>query len=252
MAVNAYVLPHPGGAVGVVFWDVRPAPRRAGAGGAPDAQPGAAGGDEFAVYAPRVTVPGAPGVSPGEVAELQAHYVASLGGALSEADRAAAVAPPLALWWLAGVAAAALLAARALEYGPAYTWLALVAAVSALPVGALGARRLGARRARLARRLARRASALQPVAGAEPRLQERLDALWQAGRRLRGAEGDQLRQLEAWCREHAWRQAERFYADQRRRRAAGGAPAGAPLARLRAGLRLDGNSPYSLMEMRDW
>jgi hypothetical protein len=253
MAINAFVLPHPGGSLGVVFWDARPSARRSGRPG----QANLAGPTASTVEADQLAVYGPGNLSPGEIAELQAHYVASLGGAMREADQTAAVARAQAIWWVGGTIAAIVLAVRALEFGLGYAWLALAAAITALPLGVAAGWPFRSRRAALARRLARRAAALEPVAGTEPRQQERLEALWQMSRRLRGPAGTQLRELERWCREHAWAQAAQLYAD-RGRQSVGGAPAGGGPGQQRTrtlfGRRAAGDrSPsYSVLEMRAW
>jgi hypothetical protein len=253
MAVEAFVLPFPGRSVGVVFWEPRRAARAAPATSGRRGQPSEP--DEFRVYAPGP-------LSPGEIAELQARYVASLGEALGQADRWAAAAAPHILWWVGGLLATALLVLRALEYGPpflGYAWLALAAGATALPVATTAVDGpdgvpwpLRSRRVALARRLARRAGALAPVPGAEPRRQERVAGIWQVGRRLRGPEQEQLRELEHHCREHAWRQAAEFYAAQRRLRAL--RVPGGVRGRLLGRVPRPGGSrtAYAAMEMRVW
>jgi hypothetical protein len=194
------------------------------------------------------------------VAVLQASYVASLGRVLQEGGHVLAAGGTLFWWWVAGVVAAGLLALRALEYGPGYSWLFLVAALTALPVsGSVGpALPWGGRRLGLARRLTRRAARLVPAIGVDPRAQERLEGVWRLARRLQGPPAQQLQELESYCRDQAWRQAAGFYAD--RRAALGGAPARrgrfSPgwLVRLRAWLSglAPGRPPYAVAEMRAW
>src|SRR5687768_6977697 len=99
MTVNAFVLPYPGRSAGVVFWAARAEPRQAG---------GAATADELAVYAPG-------DLSPGELAELHAQYIASLGDAMRIADRGESMRRPLAIWWIAGIAATLLVATQFAE-----------------------------------------------------------------------------------------------------------------------------------------
>jgi hypothetical protein len=269
MIVEAYVLPYLGRSAGVVFWEARAAPRgaspprgtsRAASGGASGARARAAEPDTLAVYAPGE-------VSPGEVATLQSAYVASLGRALREGGHVLAAGGTLFWWWVGGAVATFLLAARALEFGPGFAWLFLVAALTTLPAGAAGvAWPLGGRRLALARRLARRAARLVPGRGPDPRAQERVEGLWRLAGRLQGAPGQQLLELEGYCREQAWRQGARFYAE---RRAALGAPPGAApgrppgsrrslvpswwprLRRWLGGLGPD-HPPYAVTEMRAW
>src|SRR5262245_11638897 len=179
MIVEAYVLPYLGRSAGVVFWEGRrgrsrgaSGPAAGGAGGAaPAARPGSgsrpSGRGEARAMEPDTLAVYAPGeVTPGEVAALQASYVASLGRVLPEGGHVLAAGGTLVWWWVAGVVAAGLLALRALEYGPGYAWLFLVAALTALPVsGSVGlALPWGGRRLGLARRLARRAARLVPAA----------------------------------------------------------------------------------------
>jgi hypothetical protein len=194
------------------------------------------------------------------VAALQASYVASLGRVLQEGGHVLAAGGTLLWWWVAGAIAAGLLALRALEYGPGYAWLFLAAALTALPVsGTVGAAwPWGGRRLGLARRLARRAGRLVPAAGTDPRAQERLEGAWRLARRLQGPPAQQLQELESYCREQAWRQAARFYAD--RRVAFGVAPSRRGrfwpgwLVRLRAWLGglVPERPPYAVAEMRAW
>ncbi|MGH2368731.1 MAG: hypothetical protein ACRDI2_11090, partial [Chloroflexota bacterium] len=194
MVIEAFVLPYLGQSTGVVFWEPRRtssapsrgAPSRGGNADRRLAQP-----DEFAVYAPGE-------LSLGEIAELQARYMASLGRALREGARLPAAGWSLRWWWLAGVVAAALLTLRTLEFGPGYAWLALAAAVTALPLGTGGSWLVRPPRVAVARRLARRAPLLSPSVGADPRSQERLAGLWRVARRLQGPPGQQLRELEAY------------------------------------------------------
>ena len=253
MIVEAYVLPYLGRSAGVVFWEGRRPPRPAGARGVRAAR-GVVEPDTLAVYAPGE-------LSPGEVATLRASYVASLGRALRQRGQAIAAGGTLFWWWLLGLLATVLLTLRALGPGPGYAWLALVAALTALPVCAAGvAWPLRGGRAGLAGRLARRAARLAPARGSDPRAQERVEGLWRLARRLEGAPGQQLQELEGYCREQAWRQGARFYAD--RRAALGGGEGAAQrrritprwLTRLRAWLSglAPEHPPYAVAEMRAW
>ena len=197
------------------------------------------------------------------MATLQTAYVASLGRTLREGGHALGAGGTLFWWWVGGAVATVLLAARALEFGPGFAWLFLVAALSTLPAGVAGvAWPLGGRRLALARRLARRASRLVPERGPDPRAQERVEGLWRLAGRLQGSPAQQLLELEGYCREQAWRQGARFYAD--RRAALGGATgrsAGARrslvpswwprLRRWLGGLGPD-HPPYAVAEMRAW
>ncbi len=256
MVIEAFVLPYLGRSAGVVFWE----PRRGGAargrltpGGRRAEDPGPAEADALTVYAPGE-------LSPGELAELQGSYVASLGQALREAGAARAGGGPLRWWWLGGLSAAAALALRALEFAPGYAWLALVVAVTALPRGTAGvAWPTGRGRVALARRLTRRAARLVPAGGADPRAQERLDGLWRLARRLQGPPGQQLRELEAYCREQAWLQGAQFYGDELSRLGAFSdqdAPRrpgwGCLLALWRGGPGPRRAAPYAVTEMRAW
>jgi hypothetical protein len=265
MVIEAFVLPYLGRSVGVVFWEPRRAVGRRpagpvgdGPGSAPGAGRRAAGSepDTFAVY-------GTGELSPGEVAELEACYVASLGGALREGAYVLSAGWLLFWWWLIGGVAALILGLGALEVGPGYAWIALAAAATALPAGAAGvAWPVRGRRLTTAQRLARRAPWLVPARGADPRAQERLDGLWRIARRLQGPASTQLRELEAYCREQAWRPAARFYADQQARLAPAATtgrvgrlvPGGAWRARLWAWLRglISTRPPYAVLEMRSW
>ena len=244
MAIEAFVLPYLGRSAGVVFWQPTRAaareprqPRRRGAAGPPE---------PIEVYAPGP-------LSAGEAAELQAAFVASLGRAFGPRGRGG----PTLWWWIAGSLAALLLALGALPLGPGYAWLALVAAVTALPFGISGAGEGLSRRDTLrARRLARHAGDLSVAPGADPRQQERMADLWRAGRRAAGAPARQLADLEAHCREHAWPAAAGFYAEQRRRLEAPAAP-NEGRARWRRWLGRRGGRrgvapAYAMVEMRAW
>ena len=251
MIVEAYVLPYLGRSAGVVFWEGRRPPRPAGGRGARTSRGGEP--DTLAVYAPGE-------LSPGEVAALQATYVASLGRALRERGQAIAAGGTLFWWWLFGLVAAVLLALRALEPGPGYAWLALVAALTALPVSAAGvAWPLRGGRAGMAARLARRAARLAPERGADARAVERVEGLWRLARRLEGPPGQQLQELEGYCREQAWRQGARFYADRCAALGAGRRPGRFSFSvgwLTRLGAWLGGLSPerppYAVAEMRAW
>ena len=121
--------------------------------------PGRREPDTLAVYAPGE-------VSPGEVATLQMAYVASLGRTLREGGHVLGASGTLFWWWVGGAVATFLLAARALEFGPGFAWLFLVAALSTLPAGVAGvAWPLGGRKLSLARRLARAGLTAAPRAG---------------------------------------------------------------------------------------
>ena len=230
---EAFVLPLPGRSIGVVFWERarRVAPPEKGA--------AASGLDVYA--------PGA--LSPGEATEISAALQTALGDALGgEPGRLAAW--QRLLWWLLGGASAVLLALRALELGPAFSLLCLLAVGATLPWGAAisGGR---ARRAR-ARFAARRLADTPPVAGTDARSVERLASLWQHARRQSGSEVSQVSSLEQFCREQSWPAAARVYADL------AGVGAGAvervpPWKRLG---RRNGSSvaarPYATVEMRAW
>jgi hypothetical protein len=203
MAVDAYVLPVPGGAVGAVFWG---SVRGAAAGRA--ARRTSAPHEEFAVYAPYP-------LSPGELAELQASFVGAIGNAVGD-DAAESGGAALVWWWVLGVAALVLLGFHALGAGPGYAWLAAAACATALPHASAGLKspfRSG--RAARAKRLARRVPELVAVPGANPRLLERLDGAWRVGRRTAGAPATQLHELEGFCREQLWPEAALFYASLR-------------------------------------
>jgi hypothetical protein len=202
--MDAFVLPYLGRSMGVVFWGVGGAPRRA------RAQPERPAEETLAIYAP------AP-LSPGEVAELRAALFASLGRSLRDSAQAPA-GRVLTWWWVGGVAATALLAARSLEFGPGAAWLALVAGLTALPFAA-GRPVWPPRAPGVARALhvARRARRLEVVAGTDRRQVERVAEIWRVARRLSGPAAQQLRELEAHCRETGWRAAAEFYAAQGQR-----------------------------------
>jgi hypothetical protein len=256
MIVEAYVLPYLGRSAGVVFWEARAASRGATGRAGGGARARAVEPDTLAVYAPGE-------VSPGKVATLQTAYVASLGRALREGGHVLGASGTLFWWWVGGAVATFLLAARALEFGPGFAWLFLVAALSTLPAGVAGvAWPLGGRKLSLARRLARRASRLLPERGPDPRAQERVEGLWRLAGRLQGSPAQQLLELEGYCREQAWRQGARFYAE--RRAALGGPLEGTPvprrslvpswwprLRRWLGGLGPD-HPPYAVAELRAW
>lgn len=193
------------------------------------------------------------------MAQLQGCYVASLGRTLREGGPALAAAGPLRWWWVGGLFAAVVLALRALELGPGYSWLTFAVAVTALPVGAAGvAWPAGRRRIVLARRLARRSAHLVAAGGADARAQERLDGLWRLAGRLQGPTGQQLHELEAYCREQAWRPAAQFYADQLEALGAAAGTEGGRRSGWRRRLapwrrRSRERSPlYAVREMRAW
>ena len=89
-----------------------------------------------------------------------------------------------------------------------------------------------------------------------------MEGLWRLAGRLQGAPAQQLLELEGYCREQAWRQGARFYAE--RRAALAGAPGGGPrrpplpvpswwprLRRWLGGLGPD-HPPYAVAELRAW
>ncbi len=243
MAAEAFVLPYLGRSIGVVFWDVRrrPAPREEERAG-------------LAIYAPGP-------LSPGELADLQACFCASLGRAL--AVDAPAVRRALLWWWIGGLAATVLLAAHALPPGPQFAWLALAAGLTALPFSrAHPLLPFAAHGAAMARRLARRATATHPLEpGSDPRQRERLEGIWRLGRRLAGSPREQLRALEDYCREQAWFQAAAVYADLAAALAPPAEAAASPQGRPGAARRLPwlgrrGRTTalpaYGLAEMRAW
>jgi hypothetical protein len=241
MLVDAFVLPVPGRSrrsLGVVFWD-RPRSAARNAGGTE-----ASG---VAVYAPGP-------LSPGEMVELRQCLTESLGTAL----RGPALSVPrfqLWVWWAVAAFATLFLALRAIEFGLAFAWLALLACGTTLPFGL----RSGAgSAARAASRLTRRLSDMEAIPGEDPRQRERLAALWQTARKLRGGEGEQLRALHTACVEHSWPAAARVYADLASAGSEPARPQGrmAWLTRLRrrivggeAGARV---RPYGSVSMRAW
>lgn len=237
MSVDAFVLPHPGGSYGVIFWEPRRrrTPGR-GAAGAPDQ-------DVFAVYAPGP-------LAPGEVAVLQAALHASIGEAIQSGDRRTRARGALLLWWVLGVVAVLLLTARAFEWGPGMAWLVFVAAVFTLPLARLGGGWpfSGARYA-LAKRMARYLDTLPEINGREPRLAERCTALWQFSRNQRGTGREHTAALESFCREHSWPAAARFYRDLLERDDATSG-SGGRTQRRRLFLRRPGSRvPYTAVEM---
>ena len=246
MAIEAFVLPYLGRSAGVVFWEptravAREGPRRRT--GTP-AQP-----ERIEVYAPGP-------LSSGELVELQDAFVASLGRAF---ERAAGTGL-LVWWWVAGTAAALILAWRAYNIGPGlaplgFAWLSLAAALTALPLGAtLRGGGLARKEALRARRLARRAGEIAIGPGEDARQQERVAAVWRVGRRVAGAAVRQLSELEAQCREQAWPAAAAFYAHQRRLlEGVDGQRAAKGWRRLRPANRPDrATRTYTLVEMRAW
>ncbi|CAA9244003.1 MAG: hypothetical protein AVDCRST_MAG77-1685 [uncultured Chloroflexi bacterium] len=240
MIVDAYVLPAPGEVpesrgrgVGVVFWE-RPHRARGRTAGV--------AGSRLAVYAPE-------DLSPGELAELRAALLAALGDAFAPAWRGDSRVM-VVVWWLLGVAAAALLALRALEFGPAYSWLALLAVMATLPSIGRAASPTVARQTGLAGTLARRMGELEASMGEDPRARERVTALWQLARRQRGSAGEQLAALESHCREQAWPAAARVYAE---RRTGAVRPRGTLDRLLRRPARpASGAPPYAILDMRAW
>jgi hypothetical protein len=172
-------------------------------------------------------------------------------------ERGEALRRPIVIWWIAGIGAAFLVTTRFSEFGIAPAWVALAAAVTALPFGeGAPASPVSRRRLGLARRLARRVGSISPSVGTDDRLRERLAALWQHARRLTGRELDQLRELEVWCREHGWPQAAAYYVDQHRGREFDQPTTGVArlLARVRerTGAARRTRIEYSAMEMRSW
>ncbi len=226
----------------MVFWERTRAgvsgsarePRRRGAEAAPE---------QIEFYAPGV-------LSAGEIAELQTAFAASLGRAFVPRRQG-----PLLWWWIGGVVATVLLALGATAAGLGYAWIALAAALTALPFGVSQADgRLSRRDTLRARPLARRLDTVQVVPGGDARQQERITAIWRAGRRG-GAPGKQLAELEVHCREQAWPAAAAFYAEQRRKLEAPlsggqGATRRWPLGRRRG--RERSVPAHAMVEMRSW
>lgn len=238
MAIEAFVMPVPGKTVGVVFWESR--------------QPTGRGGREPRGSAGELTVYSQEDLSPGEAAEIRQAYASSLGEALRQGERAGGVRPALAAWWVLGTIAAALLTIRALDFGPGYSWLILLAALATLPWGAPSVFRPAARRRyRAAAGLVRRLGDVTTVPGTERRWNERLSALWQFARRQRGPEPEQLAALESYCRENGWPAAAQFYGD---RRTAAEQAATEPARRrwLARRPRRRGEGAYTLVELRMW
>jgi hypothetical protein len=199
MAIEAFVLPYVGRSAGVVFWEptraAARAARRRGVAAAPE---------RIEVYAPGP-------LSPGEHAELADAFAASLGEAFIGRGNATVVA-----WWIAGIVAAVLLAVGVLELGPGFAWIVLAAALTALPWSVPRARATLSRREVVhGRRLARRLGEVEVVPGTDVRQQERIAAIWRAGRRS-GPAAKQFADLEAQCREQAWPAVAAFYADRLR------------------------------------
>jgi hypothetical protein len=240
MVVDAFVLPIPGRSLGVVFWDrPRSAPRRAGGGGSEQAA--------LAVYSPGV-------LSPGELVELRGALTDSLGTALG-GNGVHVPRFQLWTWWAVGVFATVMLALRATEFGPAFSWLALIAVGTTLPFGLQGGTG-GA--ASAAARLTRRLSELEPAPGDDPRQRERLAALWQSARKLHGSDLEQLSALESACREQSWPAAARIYADLANAISEPVRPQGwrSAWARLTGRGRTETSSrsvrPYGTVSMRAW
>ncbi len=228
---EAFVLPLPGRSIGVVFWERA---RR----GEPSTK--GAASQAFAVYAPAA-------LSPGEAAELSAALYTALGEA-SGGEPSRLSAWPRLLWLAMGGASAVMLALRALELGPAYSFLCLLVVGATLPWGSA----LRGGRARRARALhaARRIADISPEAGTDARSIERLASLWQHARRQSGAELTQVNNLEQFCREQSWLAAARVYSDLA---GTGSAPATSSWRRgLRWKSRATGARPYASLEMRAW
>jgi hypothetical protein len=229
MLLEAFVLPLPGKSLGVVFWD---RPRRV------PGQPGTASG--VAVYAPGE-------VSEGEVAELRAALVASVGDAL----QAQVPAPRtfLIAWWVLGAVSSLLFGLQVVQYDLGLGLLALVAMAATLPWGTAGATFRTARTAIIARRMMRVVGDLPAVPASDARAAERVTSLWQLARRQKGSEQDLLRALEQHCREQGWPAAARVYADL-----LAGPGTASPPGRLRLGRRqaAAGAPLYAATEMRAW
>src|SRR5688500_869120 len=171
MILEAFVLPLPGRSLGVVFWD---RVRRTG------------GETALAVYAPGE-------LSPGELSEVAASLVASLGAATSEQASYGPRPFVLTAWWVAGLVAALMLALHTLSAGAAFVWIAAIAVGATLPWGMTAGAGAAARRAAAARRVLRYVGELEPMAGTDPRANERLNALWLFARAQRGSEIEQVR-----------------------------------------------------------
>ena len=241
MAVDAYVLPYPGRSVGLAFWPA--AGRRRGRARTGDASAGPE--EELAVYAPGE-------LSAGELAELRAAYLASLGRALGEQERRALALRPLAWWWLAGIAAMLLLVWHVLPLGTFLAWIVLAGAATALPLGRSSfAWPFAPRNAARARRLARGAASLVAVAGAEPRQRERIADIWRLATRLSGSVEHVLGELERHCTENAWRQVAAFYAAERRALTQAGEP-GPRRRRWWPVRRRPSTPPHAAVPMRAW
>jgi hypothetical protein len=239
MAIEAFVVPYLGRSAGVVFWE----PTRASGRSAGTRR--TAGAEPIEVYAPGP-------LSPGEAAELQSAFVASLGRAFAPRRRSGL----FAWWWIAGLAAAVLLAVGAASAGPGYAWIAFAGALTALPLG-LRATEVGLsrREALRARRLARHVSDLAVVPGTDQRQQERVAALWRVGKRS-GAPARQLADLEAQCRELAWPAVAAFYGQRRQQFEQPETPEGGGMAR-RGRLKLPFGRraavpAHAVVEMRAW
>lgn len=239
MAIEAFVVPYLGRSAGVVFWE----PTRAAARSA--AARRTAGAEPIEVYAPGA-------LSPGEILELQAAFVASLGRAFAPHRQSGF----FAWWWIAGIAGAILLAAGAASAGPGYAWIAFAAALTALPLGLRATEAgLSRREALRARRLARHVSDLAVVPGTDQRQQERIAALWRVGRRS-GAPARQLADLEAQCRELAWPAVAAFYGQRRQQfeqPETSGGEGTARRGRLKLPFRRRAAVPaHAVVEMRAW
>jgi hypothetical protein len=196
----------------------------------------------LAVYAPG-------DLSPGELSEVSAALTAALGDALVGGARPTLSPTLLIVWWIAGILAAALLAWHALDLGPAFSWLAVLAVGVTLPWGRSAGAFDAARAARAARRVALHLGEIETLPGADPRAHERLMAVWQFARGQRGSPAEQLRGLERFCQEQAWPAAAAVYAE--RHGGDEGAPVRVSKRRLRPALgrrrRL-----YAACEMRAW
>ena len=222
MAVSAYILPFPEGAMGFVDGDAARLPVRGG----------------------RLTVE-VYGPSPPTETEngsLRARLLEAVASLVrTEGAHAAAFAPRL--WWLlGGISSAILLAVLALASGLPTLWLVLVASGLALP-GGLGATIRGWR----ARRLLRRAERLREVdlvPGSTQGTVDRVAAIWQVAGRLRGSAAEILEHLESHCWEAQWPGPAQLYGHHRQWLEQGAAlTPGLPGLRQRWRARLLGGAP---------
>ena len=232
MLLEAYVLPVPGRSLAVVFWDrVRRGRAVAGAGPA----------SALAVYAPGE-------LSPGELSEVGAALTAAVGEALGGGPRPTLAPSLIVLWWIVGGLAAAFVAWHALDLGPAFSWLGLLAVGVTLPWGRSAGAFNAARTERAARRVAVQLGQTEVASGSDPRAKERLMAVWQFARGQRGSVAEQLRGLERFCQEQAWPAASAVYAE---RAGHDESPVRTRRLRLRPELR-SRRRLYAAHEMRAW